>query len=77
MCSSEQYETICKDAFGQLHVKLDRLDDAIRGNGKPGLQVRLDRLEAADRSRSRLLWLIVGAAVTMAASSIWQKVFGG
>jgi len=62
---------------GAARRKLDRLDDAVRGNGQPGIQVRLDRLESADRSRSKLLWILVGAAVTLAASSIWQKVFGG
>jgi len=77
MCTSEQYEAICKAEFGGLHAKLDRLDEAIRGNGRPGVQLRLDRLEAADRSRSKLLWIIVGAAVTLAGSSVWQKVLGG
>ena len=73
----EQYESVCKGEFGQLHAKLDRLDEAIRGNGKPGIQLRLDRLESAERSRSRLLWLIAGSAVTMAANTLWCSVFGG
>ena len=71
-----QYENICKGEFAAIHAKLDRLDEAIRGNGRPGIQVRLDRLEAAERSRSRLIWIITGAAVTLAASSIWQHIFG-
>ena len=71
-----QYENVCKGEFASIHTKLDRLDEAIRGNGRPGIQLRLDRLEAADRSRSKLLWIIVGAAVTLAGSSVWQKVFG-
>ena len=77
MCPSEQYENVCKGEFAELHRKLDRLDEAVRGNGRPGIQLRLDRLEAADRSRSKLLWIIVGAAVTLAGSSVWQKVVGG
>ena len=44
MCPSEQYETICKGEFASIHGKLDKLDEAIRGNGKPGIQRRLDRL---------------------------------
>ena len=72
-----QYENICKGEFAAIHAKLDRLDEAIRGNGRPGIQVRLDRLEAAERSRSRLIWIITGAAVTLAISSIWQRIFGG
>ena len=77
MCSSEQYETICKGEFGELHTKLDRMDVAIRGNGKPGLNTRLDRLEQDAKRQARLVWLIVGAAVTLAASATWHAVFGG
>ena len=72
-----QYETVCKGEFAAIHAKLDRLDEAIRGNGKPGIQLRLDRLEAAEKSRSRVVWIIVGAAVTLAGSHVWQQVFGG
>ncbi len=43
----------CQAEFTAIHHKLDQLDEAIRGNGKPGIQLRLDRLEQADRSRSR------------------------
>ncbi|HPC65337.1 MAG TPA: hypothetical protein P5175_06260 [Anaerohalosphaeraceae bacterium] len=41
-CSNEQYENVCKGEFAELHKKLDGLDEAIRGNGKPGIQVRLE-----------------------------------
>jgi len=74
---SGQYERACKDEFAAIHVKLDRLDEAIRGNSKPGIHLRLDRLEAAEKSRSRLIWIIVGAAVTLAVTAVWQHVFGG
>jgi hypothetical protein len=72
----DQYERVCKGEFAAIHVKLDRLDEAIRGNGRPGIQLRLDRLEASDKSRSRLLWIVTSAAVTLAGSSIWQRIFG-
>ena len=78
MCSdAEQYDRVCKGEFAELHAKLDRLDEAIRGNGRPGIQLRLDRLEAAERSRSRLIWVIASAAVTLAVTALWQQVFGG
>ena len=77
MCPSEQYETICKGEFGELHAKLDRIDEAIRGNGKPGINTRLDRLEQDAKRQARLVWLVIGAAVTLAASSAWNAVFGG
>ncbi len=72
-----QFEQVCKPEFDAIHAKLDRLDEAIRGNGRPGIQLRLDRLEAAEKSRARLIWLIIGSAVTLAASQVWRQVFGG
>ena len=39
--------------------------------------LRLDRLEAAERSRSRLIWIILGAAVTLAVTAVWRQIFGG
>ena len=76
MCSTEQYETICRGEFAEIHAKLDRLDEAVRGNGKPGIQLRLDRLEAAEAVRSRLLWIIAGAAVALALSALWRLAIG-
>ena len=77
MCAdADQYERVCRDEFGSIHTKLDRLDEAVRGNGKPGIQLRLDRLESAELTRSRILWLIAGAAVTLAAASLWRLVLG-
>jgi hypothetical protein len=72
MCPSEQYEQVCKGEFASIHAKLDKMDEAIRGNGKPGIQLRLDRLESARAVRSRLVWLIVGAAVTLAVGGVWK-----
>jgi hypothetical protein len=72
-----QYEMVCRDEFGELHTKLDKLDQAIRGNGRPGIQVRLDRLEQDARRQGRLIWLIIGAAVTLAVSALWKQIFGG
>jgi len=71
------YERICGKEFAKLHAKLDQLDEAIRGNGKPGVQRRLDRLEASEASRNRLIWIITGSAVTLATTTLWQRIFGG
>ena len=73
----DRYEDVCKDEFAGIRRKLDVMDEAIRGNGKPGIQLRLDRLESAEKTRSRLLWLIAGSAVTLAANAIRQAIFGG
>ena len=78
MCSDiDQYDRVCKGQFDSIHVKLDKLDEAIRGNGKPGIQLRLDRLEAAEAVRSRLMWIIAGSTVTLALGAVWKLIFGG
>ena len=77
MCASEQYDQVCKGEFASVHGKLDKLDEAIRGNGKPGIQLRLDRLETSQANRSRLLWLVIGVVVTLAVGGLWKLVIGG
>ena len=61
-CNNQQYENICKGEFAELHKKLDGMDEAIRGNGKPGIQLRLDRLEQDRLSRSKIVWFLLGIA---------------
>lgn len=76
MCESDQYESMCRQEFACIRDKLDRLDEAIRGNGKPGIQVRLDRLEVFAAGRSRLLWIIAGSVVTLTLTMIGKIVLG-
>ena len=77
MCTEgSQYERVCKGEFAAVNAKLDKLDEAIRGNGRPGIQLRLDRLESAEAARSRLLWVIAASTVTLAAGTIWKLVLG-
>ncbi len=77
MCpNSDQYESVCKGEFAEIKGKLDRLDESIRGNGKPGILLRLDRLESAEAVRSRLLWIIAGSTVTLALGALWKIIFG-
>ena len=75
MCPRDQHE-VCKNEFLSLNHKLDRLDEAVRGNGKPGIQRRLDRLESADAVRARLLWLIAASTTALAVGAIWKLIFG-
>ena len=51
----------CGAQFEAIHQKLDRLDDAIRGNGRLGILTRLDRLEQGRVRASRVFWLALGA----------------
>ena len=67
---SEQYESICNGEFAEIHRKLDRIDEALRGNGRPGLQMRLDRLEQDRLSRSKVFWLALGMVGTCTATAV-------
>ncbi len=60
----------CDRHFEMLHVKLDRLDEAVRGNGKPGIQLRLDRLEQGARRQAKLTWLLIGGIITGLATGV-------
>jgi len=70
----------CQKQLESLHEKLDRLDEAIRGtpgNGtRPGILVRLDRLEQDAKRQSKLIWLIIGAVVTASASGAVALITG-
>ena len=76
MCKNDQYEDVCKDEFAELHTKLDVIDVALRGNGKPGIQVRLDRLEQERISRSKITWFIIGCITTVAGSIATSWIVG-
>ena len=75
MTECSQFEQ-CQSQFESIHRKLDRLDEAVRGNGKPGIQLRLDRLEQDAKRQSKLIWLIIGAVITALASGIVAWVAG-
>ena len=76
MTECNQFEQ-CQGHFESIHRKLDQLDESIRGNGRPGINTRLDRLEQDAKRQARLVWLVVGAAVTLAVSSAWHALVGG
>jgi len=73
-CEDRQYDRVCRPEFAELHAKLDRLDEAIRGNGKPGINLRLELLEAAAASRRRLTWIVLGAFISAGASAVMELV---
>ena len=75
MTECNQFEQ-CQGHFESIHNKLDRLDEAVRGNGRPGIQLRLDRLEQDAKRQSKLTWLIIGAVITALASGIVAWVAG-
>jgi hypothetical protein len=64
------------DAIDNLSIKVDRLDVSIRGNGKPGLNIRVDRLEQYAKWQSRIAMAIVPGVLLLVvaeiASHIWK-----
>ena len=75
-CSPFEQCLLGKEQFESIHRKLDRLDEAIRGNGKPGILIRLDRLEQDAKRQAKLIWLILGAVITALASGIVAWIAG-
>ena len=73
---SGDFRSACERQFEELHRKLDRLDEAIRGNGHPGINVRLDRLEQDAKHQGKLIWLVIGSAITAATSGIITWITG-
>jgi len=73
----DQHDRLGQDVLRDIYTKLERLDVALRGNGKPGVQVRLDRLETAQATRSRLLWIIAGSLVVLVVNAVWARLAGG
>ena len=64
MCEDNKVPDMCKNSFNILFEKIDVIDKAIRGNGRLGIQTRLDRLEQFAGIRSKLLWLMAGIVIT-------------
>ena len=72
MCESDlnPVPETCRNEFKSIHTKLDIMDESIRGNSKPGLNTRLDRLEQF----ARFLCFLVGILL-MALVGTWIKGF--
>ena len=75
---TEAFRQTIERRLEAIDAKLDRLDEAIRGNpgngSKPGILVRLDRLEQDAKRQSRLIWLIIGPASWRGCRGLWREV---
>ncbi len=58
----QHFEKHLEKMESSLTAKLDKIDEDIRGNGKDGINIRLDRLESSKKLASRWFWIVVGAA---------------
>ena len=73
MCKlSDQYNLVCKKEFVTINDKIDKLTDSIVGNGKPGLNIRVDRLEQVSRGLCRAMWLVFASVIVGVAGMFWQ-----
>jgi len=57
---------------GNTSRKLNRIYEAIEGNGKPGLFIRMDRLEQSHKQRQWLSRTVTVAIITCAVSTAAQ-----
>jgi hypothetical protein len=73
MSPSEQYETVCKGEFASVHTKLDRMDEAIRGNGKPGNLLREGEEAKARQQKEYEDKLAANQGELDAAKKEWQE----
>ena len=55
----EHYE----QELGSINEKLDRIDTFLRGNGQPGVNVRLDRLEIQAQSSTWFRRVIAASVI--------------
>lgn len=77
------YNTICKDRLDSLDEKLDTIVSALNGdgNGKPGLRIRIDRIEQCAAMQKKVIVGLMGivsplltAALITIGRIIWSRI---
>lgn len=58
-----------------LGRQVEKLTASIEGNGDLGLKYRVDRMESWIKPRSRIEWMVIGAAVTAAVAWLIKEIF--
>ncbi len=61
-----------EDEFSRVCMKLDKIDALLRGNGGPGVLVRVEKLELRERLQSKVVYLFSSIVVSMAVLLIWK-----
>jgi hypothetical protein len=72
---NEQHDESLRRELDAIHETLKHLDEAIRGNGRMGLAMRIDRLEQIYVNNKRIYWLLIGIIANSALQ--WALLFGG
>ena len=82
-CTTNQ-ATVCDSRFRDVFHRMqemqedaERLDEAIRGNGKPGLNQRVATLEQAETRRGRIMWIVIGAIATVVIPAALKILIAG
>ena len=67
----EGIEAVCRKMDCDMNeIKRALLGDLADPTAKPGMIVRIDRLERSEKIRSKFLWLIGGGFVTLLADKL-------
>lgn len=70
-------QAVVGEQISSLGEKVDKVLYHLEGNGKPGLLIRVDRLERSKGLRSRFGWLVVASVVGAVGTVVVTKLFGG
>ncbi len=55
----------CSKHWDEVKLTLKSLDESIRGNGKPGLKVQVDRNTRDLKGFNRMKWLLVAGLASL------------
>jgi len=70
---NKQWLYVCRPTLERMESKIDKIDTALNGNGKPGLRLDVDRMKQSHgRMRGFLAgaWAVVLACVAAAIHTI-------
>lgn len=68
---------VMKETVALLDQKVDRVLVHLDGNGKPGLLIRVDRLEQSSNVKRRFAWVLLAAIIGAAATAFANKLWAG
>lgn len=68
MTESQSIQALRED-LADIKIRIERIDHAVRGNGRPGLNTRVTILERFRDGASQLVWLVVGSAIAAVCSA--------
>lgn len=66
-----EFQDWMKDELRDINLKIGKLDVAIRGNGKDGLVLRMDRLERAGYIRRKIEWALGAGFLLFLGEQAW------